>query len=75
MWIAEVMAPMATMEIVSNSNRRSAMYRLLQIAGISILLAGLHVPVTGVSSAGGEYLLALAAGTLVLPWIRDQFDS
>jgi hypothetical protein len=75
MWIAEVTAPIGTMEIVSNSNRRSAMYRLLPIAGISVLLVGLHVPETGVFSAGGEYLLALTVGTLVLPWIRDQFDS
>ena len=51
------------------------MYRLLPIAGISVLLVGLHVPETGVFSAGGEYLLALTVGTLVLPWIRDQFDS
>jgi hypothetical protein len=63
------------MEIVSNTNRRSVMYRLLPIAGIAILLAGLHVPVTEGSSAGIEYLWALAVGTLILPWIRDQFDS
>lgn len=51
------------------------MYRLLPIAGIAILLAGMYVPVTAGSSAGIEYLLALAVGTLILPWIRDQIDS
>lgn len=51
------------------------MYRLLPIAGIGILLAGMYVPVTEGSSAGIEYLLALAVGTLILPWIRDQIDS
>ena len=51
------------------------MYRFLPIAGIAILLAGMYVPVTDSSGAGHEYLLALAVGTLILPWIRDQIDS
>jgi hypothetical protein len=75
MLFTEVTARIARMEIVSNTNRRSVMYRLLPIAGIAILLAGMYVPVTAGSSAGTEYLLALAVGTLILPWIRDQIDS
>jgi hypothetical protein len=75
MLFTEVMARIARMEIVSNTNRRSVMYRLLPIAGIAILLAGMYAPVTEGSSAGIEYLLALAVGTLILPWIRDQIDS
>jgi hypothetical protein len=75
MLFTEVTARIARMEIVSNTNRRSVMYRLLPIAGIGILLAGMYVPVTEGSSAGIEYLLALAVVTLILPWIRDQIDS
>ena len=75
MLFTEVTARIARMEIVTNANRRSVMYRFLPIAGIAILLAGMYVPVTDSSGAGHEYLLALAVGTLILPWIRDQIDS